>query len=223
MEALAKTGKPVILCLIAGSAIDLTYADRNFDAVLQCWYPGARGGKALAEILFGDVSPSGKLCVTFYHNEDKLPDFKDYSMKGRTYRYLEQKPLYPFGYGLTYGDVETVSADISADGLSVTARLVNHSSVAAGEVGQGYVDCFESTDRPLHPRLCGFARTVVPADGEAEVVIRLDEETCTVVNSEGERISGGDHFRLYVGTSQPDERSFELTGKRPVILDWSRC
>ena len=223
MEALAKTGKPVILCLIAGSAIDLTYADRNFDAVLQCWYPGARGGKALAEILFGDVSPSGKLCVTFYHNEDKLPDFKDYSMKGRTYRYLEQKPLYPFGYGLTYGDVETVSADISADGLSVTARLVNHSSVAAGEVVQVYVDCFESTDRPLHPRLCGFARTVVPADGEAEVVIRLDEETCTVVNSEGERISGGDHFRLYVGTSQPDERSFELTGKRPVILDWSRC
>ena len=222
MEVLAKTGKPVILCLIAGSAIDLSFAEDHFDAVLQCWYPGARGGKVLAELLFGEASPSGKLCVTFYHNEDKLPDFKDYSMKGRTYRYLEEKPLYPFGYGLTYGDISVAEAKVSEDGSVVNARLENRSGTDAREVVQVYVDCPESSDAPRNPRLCGFAGVQVPARGEASVSVHLDALTYTVVNQDGERISGGDRFRLFVGTSQPDERSFELTGKRPIEIEYYR-
>ncbi|MDD3795237.1 MAG: glycoside hydrolase family 3 N-terminal domain-containing protein, partial [Lachnospiraceae bacterium] len=106
MKAVAEMGKTVVLALMAGSDMDLSYADEQFDAVMLLWYPGARGGKAFAELLFGDASPSGKLCVTFYDGIEALPDFEDYSMKGRTYRYLEQNPEYPFGYGLTYGDAE---------------------------------------------------------------------------------------------------------------------
>ncbi len=101
LEAVCAVGKPVVLVLNAGSAIDLSYAQEHCGAILQCWYSGARGGQAMAEILFGQVNPSGKLPVTFYY-DGTLPDFQDYSMKGRTYRYLKEKPLYPFGYGLSY-------------------------------------------------------------------------------------------------------------------------
>ena len=105
MEAVASSGKPVILCLMTGSAMDLRYPAEHFDAILQLWYPGARGGRSTAQILFGAVSPSGKLPVTFYEDSDRLPEFTDYRMAGRTYRYLEERAQYPFGFGLTYGDV----------------------------------------------------------------------------------------------------------------------
>ena len=119
MEAVFAVGKPVVVCLMAGSAIDLSEAQEKADAVLQLWYPGARGGKAVADILFGECSPSGKLPVTFYRSLDELPAFEDYSMRGRTYRYMEQEALYPFGYGLTYGDVQVEHAKVlSKDGKS---------------------------------------------------------------------------------------------------------
>jgi beta-glucosidase len=103
-------GKKTVLCLMAGSDLDLSFAQENFDAVLMLWYPGARGGLAAARILTGAVSPSGKLNVTFYDPDRPLPEFTDYSMKDRTYRYLGGEPQYPFGYGLTYADVEVKEA-----------------------------------------------------------------------------------------------------------------
>ena len=102
---MAATGKPVILVLTTGSAVNLDFADKNCRAVVQAWYPGARGGQAVAECLFGEFSPSGKLPVTFYSGSYELPEFTDYSMKNRTYRYIETEPLYPFGFGLTYSRV----------------------------------------------------------------------------------------------------------------------
>ena len=105
-EAVMQAGKPVILLNMTGSAMDLRYFEEHADAVMQVWYPGARGGKTIAEVLFGEISPSGKLPVTFYNSIEELPEFEDYGMKGRTYRYFEGTPLYPFGYGLTYGDVK---------------------------------------------------------------------------------------------------------------------
>lgn len=110
-EAVIRTGKPVILVNMTGSAMDLRYFQEHADAVVQAWYPGARGGETIAKLLFGEISPSGKLPVTFYQSTDELPDFEDYSMKGRTYRYYERTPLYPFGYGLTYGDVAVEKAE----------------------------------------------------------------------------------------------------------------
>lgn len=102
MEAVAMEKKPTVLCLMAGSDIDLSFAEEHFDAIVDLWYPGAYGGAAAADILFGKCSPSGKLPITFYESLEVLPSFEDYSMRGRTYRYLEQKAQYPFGYGLTY-------------------------------------------------------------------------------------------------------------------------
>ena len=101
LETVTATGKPVILVLLAGSAIDLSWADNNVDAIICAWYPGARGGKAVAETIFGENSPSGSLPVTFYADTKELPDFCDYSMKNRTYRYTRCKVSYPFGYGLS--------------------------------------------------------------------------------------------------------------------------
>ena len=96
MEAIADTGKPAVFCLLAGSDLNLKYAAEKFDAVMMLWYPGCQGGKAAAKVLFGEISPSGKLPVTFYESLEELPDFTDYSMKGRTYRYMERKAQFPF-------------------------------------------------------------------------------------------------------------------------------
>ena len=216
LSAMAECGKPVICILEAGSCIDLSFAEENFSAILDIWYPGAGGGLALADILFGKAAPSGKLPVTFYRDEDPLPDFENYDMKGRTYRYLEKAPLYPFGYGLTYGDCE-VSEAVKKDAYTLEVEVRNVAEVDAQEVVQVYVAC-EGPDAPKNPRLCGFARVKVPAKGKACVSVTLDEYTYTVVNEEGERI-GTEGARLYAGLGQPDERTFELTGKKGVWVD----
>lgn len=113
LEAVATAGKPVVTVLMSGSAMDLRYADQHTNAVLEAWYPGAEGGTALADILFGKVSSSGKLPVTFYYDTDDLPEFTDYSMENRTYRYMKKEALYPFGFGLTYGDVFAEAAEFT--------------------------------------------------------------------------------------------------------------
>ena len=217
LHAMEESGKKVILCLMSGSAIDLSFAQEHFAAVLQLWYPGAGGGKVLSDILFGECSPSGKLPVTFYYDDDPMPPFEDYSMKGRTYRYLEKAPLYPFGYGLSYGDVTVTDAQADAqDPYLMHVQCVQSRPTDTDEVIQIYVDPVESADRPLHPRLCGFARIHVGAGAGAEAAVRLDKLTYTVVNDQGERVDGGSTYVFYAGTCQPDERSEELTGKRPV-------
>lgn len=114
METVLACGKPVVVINMTGSAVDLSPAEEKADAVLQVWYPGARGGRAVADILFGDAAPSGKLPVTFYQRAEDVPEFTDYAMKGRTYRYFDGTPLYPFGYGLTYGDTEVTDLTVSA-------------------------------------------------------------------------------------------------------------
>jgi beta-glucosidase len=116
-----KKDKPIIFINISGSCVDLSMPDEKANAVIQCFYPGALGGIALADILFGKKSPSGRLPVTFYKNTSDLPNFEDYSMKGRTYRFFEGKPVYRFGYGLTYADVKEEWLD------EHTVRLINNS------------------------------------------------------------------------------------------------
>ena len=217
MEAVASTGKPVVLCLMAGSDIDLSFAQEHFNGILQLWYPGARGGKAVAQILFGEDSPSGKLSVTFYDGIDTLPEFEDYSMRGRTYRYIEEKPQYPFGYGLTYGKVKVVRGAFSDD--QVTAVVKNDGDMDTQDVIQVYIKNVTSPFAALHPRLCGFQRVFVRAGEEVEVKISLDQYAFTVIDEEGKRIQDGSQYELYVGCSQPDERSVELTGVRPVQLE----
>lgn len=221
MEAVFAVGKPVVVCLMAGSAIDLSEAQEKAAAVLQLWYPGARGGKAVADILFGDCSPSGKLPVTFYRTLEELPAFEDYTMKGRTYRYMEQEALYPFGYGLTYGDVqvekaEVVRVDEATDDVTVHVTVKNAGTAATGDVVQIYVKDLESPFAVPNHSLCAFARVFLKAGESAEMDMTVSGNAFLAVNEDGAFVKGGGSYAFYVGTGQPDSRTAALTGKKCV-------
>lgn len=222
MAAVAGTGRPTVLCLLAGSDIDLRFAQEHFDAILVLWYPGAQGGAAAAELIFGDVSPSGKLPVTFYESLDGLPDFEDYAMAGRTYRYLEGQAQYPFGFGLTYGDVRVTEAKISEEdgGLLADARVENFGRADTGDVVQVYVKCQDSRYAPRNPSLCAFRRVFLKAGEVQTIKIPLAANVFTVIDEEGRRIVDGKDFTFYIGTSQPDKRSAALTGTAAAAVSW---
>lgn len=224
LEAVINTGKPVIVVVMAGSAMDLSYAEKHAAAILQVWYPGARGGKAVADVLFGRVSPSGKLPVTFYKTTEELPEFTDYAMKGRTYRYLEQTPLYPFGYGLSYGEVEVTGATVvgavtKESDLMLQVTVVNRGHVDTEEVIQAYIKDQESSFAVRNTSLCGFIRVEVKAGETITVKLPIKNTAMTIVDDQGKRYVDSTRFTLFVGTAQPDDRSMELTGKRPVSIE----
>jgi len=224
MERVLAVGKPTVVVLLAGSSIDLSVAEAQAQAVFCAWYPGARGGKAVADLLFGKRSPSGKLPVTFYHDEDlaHLPEFTDYSMQGRTYRYLNRTPLYPFGYGLTYGNVRVLaaSAEKSAKGgLQVRASVQNMGAVSTEDVVQLYIRAEDSPLAPPNPILCGFARVHLNAGESKELSLAVAPASLTVVDDAGSRLFPGGRYSLYAGTSQPDARSRALTGVSPVKVE----
>lgn len=227
LEALAETNTPVVLGLMAGSDIDMGFANEHFDAIVQLWYPGARGGKAAAEMLFGEYSPSGKLCVTFYESLDSLPAFEDYSMTNRTYRYLEEKAQFPFGYGLTYGDIRVIDAVYESNDESIKDKVLpgrlrveveNVGVWETGEVVQVYLKNEVSQFAPPNPRLCGFRRVHLKPGERAELYIDLDPKMFEVVNNQGERIIDGKFYKCFVGMGQPDERTVELLGKDPICF-----
>ena len=209
-------GKPTIVVLMAGSAIDLSEAEERADAILLSWYPGTGGGRAVADLLFGKVSPSGKLPVTFYRNEAlrEMPEFTDYSMRNRTYRYYAGQPLYPFGYGLTYGDV--VVTGVAADRHAASVTVENCGSRPTEEVIQLYIKDNVSSDAPTNPVLCGFQRVALEAGERKTVEIAMNSGTFTVVNSQGERVPGSGSWTLYAHIGQPDARTVQLTGKTAV-------
>ena len=221
MDAVLAVGKPVVVCLMAGSAIDLSEAQDKAAAVLQLWYPGARGGKAVADILFGDCSPSGKLPVTFYRTLEELPAFEDYTMKGRTYRYMEQEALYPFGYGLTYGDVQVEKAEIvrtdeGTGDTTVHVTVKNAGTAATGDVVQIYVKDLKSPFAVPNHSLCAFARVFLKAGEGTEMDMTVSGNAFLAVNEEGMFVKGGGSYVLYVGTGQPDKRTESLSGKKCV-------
>lgn len=215
VKAVMKCGKPVIIVTAAGSAINV---EADCDAEIHAWYPGQSGGKALAEILFGKVSPSGKLPVTFYKSAEKLPDFEDYSMTGRTYRYItdNENVLYPFGYGLTYSKVECT--DLKYDNGTAAVTVTNSGECDTEDVVQLYIKGF-SENAVLNYSLCGFKRVSL-AKGETKTIeLKIAESAFEAVNAEGERVREGDKFTLYAGTSQPDALSKSLTGTTSVSVD----
>lgn len=205
-EKISAMGKPVITVCAAGSAVNVQPAG---NALIHVWYPGSEGGKALAEILFGDISPSGKLPVTFYEDEDKLPEFTDYSMKNRTYRYAENNVLYPFGYGLTYSQTVCTSVEYRDSKAFVTA--VNKGVRDTEEVIQLYIKDYGENAVP-NVSLCGFERVFLRKGESRTVEIPISEKAFTAVDNSGERKIFSDRFTLYAGTSQPDSISEQLTG-----------
>jgi beta-glucosidase len=217
LEKVIATGKPVIVVLGAGSALTLQGQEENCAAILNAWYPGSHGGRAVADILFGKCSPSGKLPVTFYRTTEELPEFTDYSMKGRTYRYMKKESLYPFGYGLTYSTVELADLAVSDvtkdfDDVNVTIEISNTGNCDIEEVVQCYIKDLESQYAVDNYSLAGFKRIELKKGESKTVSLVIDRKSFEVVNDEGERILDSKKFKLFVGISQPDKRSVELTG-----------
>lgn len=231
MEAVAMEKKLTILCLMAGSAIDLSFAAEQFDAILDLWYPGAYGGAAAADILFGKYSPSGKLPITFYKSLEELPAFEDYSMKGRTYRYLEQNAQYPFGYGLTYtkmkirnvwleeAEEETEGENSEAE-VIVCAEVENCGKMESREVLQIYVRDMESEHEVLHPHLAGFEKIFLEKEEKKIVKVPVNRSGFTIVDESGRRFTDSGKYEIFAGFSQPDSRSVELTGENPVRVEY---
>ena len=222
LEKIVSLGKPVILCLIAGSAINLSYAEDNCQAILQAWYPGARGGKAVADILFGLTSPSGKLPITFYRTLEGMPEFTDYSMENRTYRYYEGEPLYSFGYGLTYGDVRCQDVHIeeikAADSVRINVKVKNIGKVPTDDVIQCYVKDEESEFAVKNVSLAGFKRVYLKPNESKHMTIEIPWAAFTVVDSHGERYIDSHSFTIYIGTFLPDQRSRKLMGYEPLSI-----
>lgn len=205
LQALKDTGKPLIVLCAAGSAIN---TEVDSDALLHVWYPGQMGGEAAASILFGDFAPSGKLPVTFYRDTDKLPDFTDYAMTGRTYRYTQDNILYPFGYGLTYGTLLVKALSYENGIASVT--LENPGSERVDDVIELYLHDNAPCAVPYHS-LCGFSRvTLAPAQTKT-VDIAIPESAFTSVDEDGVRAIRGSVYTLYAGTHQPDPLSERLS------------
>ncbi|MEZ3446764.1 MAG: glycoside hydrolase family 3 C-terminal domain-containing protein [Lachnospiraceae bacterium] len=212
-----ESGKPVILVLLTGSAMAVTWEDENLDAIVQGWYPGAQGGTAIARILFGEANPEGKLPVTFYRTTEELPAFEDYSMKGRTYRYMKQKALYPFGFGLSYTDYVYENAVVVSDdirggkGVVLRADVRNAGAMDGTETVQIYVG-LEREDAP-NPQLKKIVKVSLKAGETRKVEVVLPEEAFMLCNKYGERILYPGTYHIYMGGSQPDARSRELTKK----------
>jgi beta-glucosidase len=217
LETIINSGKPTVLVLLTGSAMAINFADAHAAAVLQGWYPGAQGGKAIARILFGEFSPEGKLPVTFYRSAEELPDFCDYNMKGRTYRYMANEALYPFGYGLSYTEfsfenVKASESNVTADGVTVSLTVHNKGKMAATETVQAYVKvCREDTP---NAQLKGMKKVSLAAGEAKEVKLHLPKEAFGLFNEAGKLEVKKGEVCIYIGGQAPDSRSEKLTGQK---------
>ncbi|MCH5240663.1 MAG: glycoside hydrolase family 3 C-terminal domain-containing protein [Muribaculaceae bacterium] len=215
IKKLKEGGKRVVLVNCSGSAIALAPEDSICDAILQAWYPGQEGGQAVADVLFGDYNPAGRLPVTFYRDDSQLPDFEDYSMAGRTYRYMKEQPLYPFGYGLSYSDFSYGDARIPASAevggkVPVVVNVSNDSNIDGEEVVQIYV---RRKDDPsdINKSLRAFKRVEIPANSSVDVEFMLDSESFKSYDPENEemRVIPGE-YQIYYGGSSATPRSKTL-------------
>ena len=220
LEEITAVGKPVVLVLLAGSAMDLSWAQDNVDAIVDAWYPGARGGKAVAEVLFGETAPNGKLPVTFYSSTDELPDFNDYSMNNRTYRYYKGTPLYPFGYGLSYTDIEYKNARMNktegniGDCFTIEVEVKNNGKYKVHEAVQLYVKDIEASTRVPNWQLRGIENVCLEAGETKKVSMSISTRDFALITENGECVVEPGTFLIAVGGQQPDERSSNLTGKK---------
>lgn len=216
LEKLKSTGKPLVILCATGSSVNV---ETDCDALLQVWYSGQYGGRAAARILFGEVSPSGKLPVTFYKSADLLPDFEDYSMGSRTYRYCDsENVLYPFGFGLSYGKIICESVEYASKTAKI--KVKNVGATPCEEVIQLYIKGF-GENAVKNYSLCGFERVFLSAGEEKTFEIEISPSAFESVNEKGERLVEGNKFTLFAGTSQPDLISCQLTGAKCAEIEIS--
>lgn len=224
LQAVAATGTPVVLVLLNGSAVAINWADEHIPAILEAWYPGQAGGRAVAEALFGDTNPGGRLPVTFYKSVNQLPPFEEYAMAGRTYRYFDGEVLYPFGFGLSYTRFEYADLALNFDRmegpeiLEVACRVRNVGKVAGDEVVQVYIrDEEASVPVPRHS-LVAFKRIRLAPGAETQVLLQVAPRAFGCVNNDGEWVIEPGKFTVFAGGGQPGtlgvlETTVEMVGK----------
>lgn len=221
LKAIHATGKPIVLVLFSGSPLTVNWAQENIPAIIQAWYPGEEGGNALADIIFGDYNPAGRLPVTFVKSVEDLPDITDYSMEGRTYRYLKKEPLYPFGYGLSYTKFAYANLQVPASAevgseIEVTVDVTNVGQRAGHEVVQLYVRALEaSVTTPIHT-LQGFTKVHLQPGEKTQVRFVLNPRQLAVFYEDGSCAVEPGRYRIFVGGCGPDARSTALTGSSPL-------
>lgn len=221
-EAVLTAGKPVILVMMTGSAVDMKPFAGKSAAVLQAWYPGQFGGLAVAETLLGRSNPSGRLPVTFYRDEASLPDFTDYSMEGRTYRFINEEPAYPFGFGLSYTAFNYSGLKLSAknvqagNSVDVDVTVRNTGGRLGGEVVQVYLKDNDSSTRLPCWQLVDFRRVELEPGESREVSFEIPARRMCVITDDGRTVLEPGRFTVYVGGSQPDALSARLMGRKPL-------
>ncbi len=207
---------PVIAVITGGSPMNLEKVHELADAVLLVWYPGEEGGNAVADVVFGKVSPSGRLPITFPKSLDDLPPYEDYSMNGRTYKYMDEAPMYPFGYGLSYTSFDYSAIKLSknkvkkGNSLQASVKVTNTGEKEAEEVVQLYVsDVKTSVDAPKY-QLFGVKRVKLQAGASEEISFEITPQMMELVNLKGERVLEKGEFKVYIGGSTPNPRNVEL-------------
>ncbi len=219
MQAIEATGKPVILVLLNGSALAINEANQKVDAILSAGYPGQEGGTAVAEVLFGDYNPAGRLPVTYYKSVNQLPPFDEYDMAGRTYKYFEKEPLYPFGYGLSYttfsySDLKLAKKAKTGSDVTVKVNVTNTGKKDGDEVVQLYLKDEEaSTPRPKL-QLEGFERIHLKAGESKTVEFNLTARQFSMIGESNKRVIEPGWFTISVGGGQPGEKSAETVSAR---------
>jgi len=202
-------GKPVVLVLLNGSAIAVNWANEHVPAILEGWYPGEEGGTAIADVLFGDYNPSGRLPVTFYKSVEQLPPFTDYSMQGRTYRYFKGEPLYPFGFGLSYSKFKYSNLRFSAKGIragnsiTVSAEVQNESDRAGEEVAQLYISNMASSVPTAIRSLAGFTHVHLKPGAKERISFTLTPRQMSLIDDNGRRVIEPGKFMVSIGGKQP--------------------
>jgi len=214
LKELKATGKPIVFVMLNGSAIAINWENENIPAILEAWYPGQEGGTAIANILFGDYNPAGRLPVTFYKSVDQLPPFDDYNMKGRTYRYFEGEPLYPFGYGLSYtsfsySDLKVNNNPKTNEILSVKVKVKNMGEKDGDEVAQMYVKHINTNFPVPIYSLEGFKRIHLKKGEEKFIEFNLSPENLSVVIDGNKQAVVPGEIELFIGGMQPPKSETE--------------
>jgi beta-glucosidase len=209
LESVAATGKPVVLVLLSGSALAVNWANKHVAAIVQAWYPGEEGGAAIAEVLFGDYNPGGRLPVTFYKSVDQLPAFDNYQMDGRTYRFFKGEPLYPFGYGLSYTRFKYSAFSVSSariaptESVTVSATVENAGTREGDEVVQVYVTDLAASVRVSIRSLAGVERVHLKPGERRVVKFTLEPRQLAVITDDGRTVVEPGGFKVTIGGKQP--------------------
>jgi beta-glucosidase len=221
LKAVVATGKPVVVVLLSGSALAVNWANDNVPSILAAWYPGGEGGTAIADVLFGNYNPAGRLPVTFYKSVDQLPPFTDYSMQGRTYRYFKGEPLYPFGFGLSYTRFNYSNMRLSAksvkggEPIKVSVDVTNLGQLEGDEVVQLYLtDVVASAPVPIRT-LVGFDRISLRPNEKRSVRFTITPRQMSLIDEQGQRVIEPGEFLINVGGGQRGGLSgrFTVSGK----------